>query len=159
MFSRHRHMLNIAVPQVLGNLLHTLVIYTDFLMVSKLSAQAIVAVGIGMQIWGLFYASMSLIYTGQNTLMSHSIGAKSYLKASMLLSSLLIFVMLLSIPMVLFWQNFGIQVFEIFDADPKVLELGKSYLMILFIAIPLEYVNSIFFTAMVAYNAPFFSDH
>jgi putative MATE family efflux protein len=143
-------MLNIAVPQVLGNLLHTLVIYTDFLMVSKLSAQAIVAVGIGMQIWGLFYASMSLIYIGQNTLMSRFIGAKSYLKASMLLSSLLIFVMLLSIPMVLFWQNFGIQVFEIFDADPKVLELGKSYLMILFIAIPLEYVNSIFFTAMVA---------
>ncbi len=51
MFSRHRHMLNIAVPQVMGNLLHTLVIYTDFLMVSKLSAEAIVAVGVGMQIW------------------------------------------------------------------------------------------------------------
>jgi putative MATE family efflux protein len=143
-------MLNIAVPQVLGNLLHTLVIYTDFLMVSKLSAEAIVAVGVGMQIWGLFYASMALIYTGQNTLMSRFVGAKAYTKASMLLSSLLIFVMLLSIPTILFWQNIGIQIFEMIDTDPKVFELGKDYLMTLFIAIPLEYVNSIFFTAMVA---------
>jgi len=150
MFSRHRHMLNIAIPQVMGNLLHTLVIYTDFLMVSKLSAEAIVAVGVGMQIWGLFYASMSLIYTGQNAIMSRLIGAKAYMKASMLLSSLLIFVMILSIPTILFWQNLGIKIFELFDANPTVLELGKSYLMILFLAIPLEYVNSILFTAIVA---------
>jgi len=150
MFSRHRHMLNIALPQVMGNLLHTMVIYTDFLMISKLSAEAIVAVGVGMQIWGLFYASMSLIYTGQNSIMSRFIGAKAYTKASMLLSTLLIFVMILSIPTILFWQNIGIGVFEIFDSDAKVLELGKSYLMTLFLAIPLEYVNSIFFTAMVA---------
>jgi putative MATE family efflux protein len=143
-------MLNIAVPQVLGNLLHTLVIYTDFLMVSKLSAEAIVAVGVGMQIWGLFYASMALIYTGQNTLMSRFVGARAYTKASMLLSSLLIFVLILSMPTILFWQNIGIEIFEMFDSDPKVLELGKSYLMTLFIAIPLEYANSIFFTAMVA---------
>ncbi len=152
MLSRHRHMLNIAVPQVLGNLLHTLVVYTDFLMVSQLSKEAIVAVGIGMQIWGLFYASMSLIYTGQNTLMSRFIGANEYKRASILLSTLLIFVVVLSLPVTIFWKSFGLYLFELFEANQVVMHLGKTYLSMIFTAILLAYVNSIFFISFITHG-------
>ncbi len=147
MLSRHKKVLRIAVPVTLNNLLHTMVIYTDFAMVSRLNTDAIVAVGLGMQVWGMFYATMSLIYTGQNALMSRFVGAGEYRRASMVISTLLIFVAVISLPVILFWNYVGLWVFDLFGASPSVDELAQAYLTIVFIAIPFEYVNSIFFTA------------
>ncbi len=147
MLSQHKKVLSIAVPVALNNLLHTMVIYTDFAMVSRLSADAIVAVGLGMQVWGMFYASISLIYTGQNALMSHFVGAKEYKRASMVISTLLIFAALISLPVIFFWNYVGLWIFDLFGASVSVTALAGEYLTILFIAIPFGYANSIFFTA------------
>lgn len=147
MLSRHIKVLRIAVPVVLNNLLHTLIIYTDFAMVSRLSADAIVAVGLGMHVWGMFYASMALIYTGQNALMSRFVGAGEYKRASMVISTLLIFVTLISVPVIFFWNYVGLWIFDLFGASASVTALAQAYLTIVFISIPFEYINSIFFTA------------
>ncbi len=147
MSSRHRKVLRIAVPVALNNLLHTLVVYTDFAMVSRLGADAIVAVGLGIQVWGIFYATMALIYTGQNALMSRFVGAREYRRASMVISTLLVFVALISLPVILFWHYVGIEIFGLFGASDSVTTLAEAYLTILFIAIPFAYISSIFFTA------------
>ncbi len=145
---RHRRVLHIAVPVVLNNLLHTLVVYTDFAMVSRLSADAIVAVGLGMQVWGIFYATMALIYTGQNALMSRFVGAGMYKKASMVISTLFWFVAVIALPVILFWQYIGVHTFELFGASESVVRLAEAYLTVLFMTAPFAYMNSIFFSAL-----------
>jgi Na+-driven multidrug efflux pump len=92
-------------------------------MVSRLSADAIVAVGFGMQVWGIFYATIALIYTGQNALMSRFVGDGMYKKASMVISTLFWFVAAIALPVILFWQYIGVHTFGVYIglvADPMV---------------------------------------
>ena len=150
MVSRHRRLLGIALPVVAGNLVHTLVLYTDFFMVAKVSAEAIVAVGIGMQIWGLFYGMMALVYTGESALLSRFVGGRQYLKGASLVSTLLIVMLILSAPIIWFWQSVGVHLFAFLGADAAVQHEGVRYLHLLFWMVPFVSVNIIIYNLLTA---------
>jgi putative MATE family efflux protein len=150
MLSRHRRLLGIALPVVASNLVHTLVLYTDFFMVGKLSSEAIVAVGMGLQIWGLFYAATAIIYTGESALLSRFVGGKQYAKGASLVSTLLIVVVGISVPIILFWQAIGRDLFILLGADAAVTHEGVRYLYTLFWSVPFVLVNIILYNVLTA---------
>ncbi len=150
--STHRRVLRMAIPLVFNLLLDVVVVYTDFFMVAKLGEDAIAAVGMGMQIWGIYYAMLSLFYTGQNALMTRMVGAKAYKRASITLSTLLIFGAFVSLPMLMIWKYVAEHIFIWFHAPQSVLGLGEAYIGTLAFVAPLILFNAIFEAAMSAYG-------
>ncbi len=150
--SAHRRVLHMATPLVFNLLLDVVVIYTDFFMVAKLGEDAIAAVGMGMQIWGIYYAMLALFYTGQSALMTRLIGANEYKRASMTLCTILIFGAIISIPMIVSWNYVGRNIFVWFHAPQSVLAPGEAYIGTLALVAPLILFNSVFETALSAYG-------
>ena len=150
--SAHRRVLHMATPLVFNLLLDVVVVYTDFFMVAKLGEDAIAAVGMGMQIWTIYYAMLSLFYTGQNALMTRMIGAKAHKRASMTLSTVLIFGAFVSVPMMLLWHYVAEHIFIWFHAPQSVLVPGEAYIGTLAFVAPLILFNAVFESALSAYG-------
>ena len=150
--SAHRRVLHMATPLVFNLLLDVVVVYTDFFMVAKLGEDAIAAVGMGMQIWGIYYAMLSLFYTGQSALMTRMVGAGEYTRASMTLSTILRFGAFVSVPMILLWNYVGAHIFIWFHAPQSVQIPGEAYIGTLAFVAPLILFNSVFDSALSAYG-------
>lgn len=148
----HKTVLRMATPLVFNLLLDVLVVYTDFFMVARLGSDAISAVGMGAQIWSIYYAMLALFYTGENAILSRFVGAKAYKKASITLSTILIFAVVISIPLIISWNYVGQNIFYWFDAPQSVVTLGQEYIKTLAFVAPLMLLNSVFDTAMSAYG-------
>ncbi len=150
--SAHRRVLHLATPLVFNLLLDVLVVYTDFFMVAGLGEEAIAAVGMGTQIWGICYAISALFYTGQSALLTRFVGAKEPLRASMTLSSTLLFAIATSLPLIFAWNYLGHHIFIWFGAPEGVMREGAAYIGTLAVVAPLIILNAIFDSAFSAYG-------
>jgi len=148
----HREVLRMATPLVFNLLLDVAVVYTDFFMVAKLGSDAISAVGMGGQIWSIYYALLTLFYTGQSAIMTRYIGAKAYKKASLTLSTFILFGMAIGMPLMVIWYYLGANIFVWFGAPEGVLTLGQIYVQTMTLVAPLMILNAIFDTAITAYG-------
>ena len=148
----HRVVLRMATPLVFNLLLNIMVVYTDFFMVAKLGSDAIAAVGMGGQIWMIYYAMLALFYTGGNAILSRFVGAKEYIRASIALSTIIIFAVAISLPLIISWSYLGEHIFYWFGAPKGVIDLGAAYIKTLSLVAPLMLLNSVFDTAFAAYG-------
>ena len=145
---KHKKILSLAIPAALNSLLDMLQIITDLIMVGRISAFAIAAVGLGLQSLMFVFAILTLLHVGTSAILSRFVGAGRMKRASLGLSSLLRFAFYLSIPVALLWYFLSPMVFVWFGTAKEVIELGSSYVTILTIMLPFIFVKMVFVTAL-----------
>jgi len=148
--SKHQKILKLAVPAAINSLLDMLQVITDLIMVGRISAFAVAAVGLGLQSLTFVFAILTLLHVGTAALLSRFVGAKKMKPASSALSTLLRFAFFLSLPMMLLWYILASHVYVWFGTDIEVVALGEDYVQMLTWMLPFVFVKLVFVTALNA---------
>ena len=125
-------------------------VITDLIMVGRISAFAVAAVGLGLQSLTFVFAILTLLHVGTAALLSRFVGAGKMKRASTGLSTLLRFAFFLSIPMMLLWYVLASNVYVWFGTVKEVIILGEDYVQMLTLMLPFVFVKLVFVTALNA---------
>ena len=125
-------------------------VITDLIMVGRISAFAVAAVGLGLQSLMLVFAILTVLHIGTSALLSRFVGAGQMQRASVGLSTLLRFAFFLSLPMMLLWYFLASNVYVWFGTAPEVIALGEDYVQMLTWMLPFVFVKLVFVTALNA---------
>jgi putative MATE family efflux protein len=147
---KHQKVLKLSLPAAFNSLLDMLQIITDLIMVGRLSAFAVAAVGLGLQLLMFVFAILTLLHVGTSALLSRFVGAKQMTRASTGLATLLRFALFLSLPMMLLWYVLASHVYVWFGTVPEVVALGESYVQVLTWMMPFVFMKLVFVTALNA---------
>jgi putative MATE family efflux protein len=147
---KHQKILKLSIPAAVNSLLDMLQVITDLIMVGRISAFAVAAVGLGLQSLTFLFAMLTLLHVGTSALLSRFIGAGYNKRASTGLSTLLRFALFLSFSVMLFWYVLASYVYVWFGTDFQVVELGESYVQVLTFMLPFVFVKLVFVTALNA---------
>lgn len=148
--SAHQKILRLSIPAAINSLLDMLQVITDLIMVGRLSAFAVAAVGLGLQSMMFVFAILTLLHVGTSAILSRFIGGGQIKRASMGLSTLLAFALFLSLPVSTLWYFFSAQIYVWFDTDPGVIALGVSYVQVLTFMMPFVFIKLVFVSALNA---------
>lgn len=125
-------------------------VITDLIMVGRISAFAVAAVGLGLQSLTFVFAILTLLHVGTSALLSRFAGSGHNKRASTGLSTLLQFAFYLSLPMMLLWYILASHVYVWFGTDTQVVALGKDYVQTLTWILPFVLIKLVFVTALNA---------
>lgn len=125
-------------------------VITDLIMVGRISAFAVAAVGLGLQSLMLVFAILTVLHIGTSALLSRFVGAGQMHRASVGLSTLLRFAFFLSLPIMLLWYFLASNVYVWFGTAPEVIALGEDYVQMLTWMLPFVFVKLVFVTALTA---------
>ncbi len=117
-------------------------------MVGRISAFAVAAVGLGLQSLMFLFAMLSLLHIGTSALLSRFVGAGQMNRASAGLSTLLHFVLYISLPLMVLWYFFASNVYVWFGTVPEVIRLGEEYVQTLTWMLPFVLGKLVFVTAL-----------
>ncbi len=145
---KHKKILSLAIPAALNSLLDMLQVITDLIMVGRISAFAVAAVGLGLQNLMFVFAVLTLLHVGTSALLSRFIGGGRINQASLGLSSLLRFAFYLSLPVTALWYLLSPMIYVWFGTASEVIELGSSYVSILTWMLPFIFIKMVFVTAL-----------
>jgi len=124
----------IAWPIILTNMLYVLVGIVDFKMVGSLGITSIAAVGMSRQVMMFIMILMIAVSGGSSVLVAHAYGAKDQQKVSRTAGQSVTFMILAALfiimPLGLFLSK---PILILLGAETQVVELGYSYLKILFL--------------------------
>lgn len=143
-----RKILNLSIPAALNSLLDMLQVITDLVMVGRISAASIAAVGMSLQVVGFLYAVLTIFYVGTNALISRLFGANEQKELSLAVYSLLIFAVILSIPASFVWYFASDYLHLLMGAQEEVALLGADYLGMLTIALPAIFIKYVLTSAL-----------
>ena len=147
---KHQKILKISIPAAINSLLDMLQVVTDLIMVGRLSAFAVAAVGLGLQSLMFIFAVLTLLHVGTSALLSRFVGAKRIKRASTGLSTLLRFAWVLSLPVMVIWYFVASHIYVWFGTVPQVVALGEDYVQMLTWMLPFVFVKLVFVTALNA---------
>ncbi len=125
-------------------------VITDLIMVGRISAFAVAAVGLGLQSLMFVFAILTVLHVGTSALLSRFVGAKQMNRASVGLSTLLRFAFFLSLPMMLLWYLLASHIYVWFGTVAEVVVLGEGYVQMLTWMLPFIFVKLVFVTALNA---------
>jgi len=125
-------------------------VITDLIMVGRISAFAVAAVGLGLQSLMFVFAVLTLLHVGTSALLSRFVGAGRMKRASMGLSTLLRFAFILSLPVMLAWYYLASNIYVWFGTAPEVTELGADYVQMLTWMLPFIFMKLVFVSALNA---------
>jgi putative MATE family efflux protein len=125
-------------------------VITDLIMVGRISAFAVAAVGLGLQSLMFVFAVLTLLHVGTSALLSRFIGAGKIKRASMGLSTLLRFALLLSLPVMAAWYYLASNIYVWFGTAPEVVALGADYVQMLTWMLPFIFMKLVFVSALNA---------
>lgn len=123
-------------------------VMADLIMVGRISAASIAAVGMSLQVVGLLYAGLTVFYVGTNSLISRLHGAEEHRNLSSAVYSLLLFALVLSLPATLVWYLLSDQLLLLMGATETVAELGGGYLGWLSLALPAIFIKYVLVSAL-----------
>ena len=147
---KHQKILKLSIPAAINSLLDMLQVITDLIMVGRISAFAVAAVGLGLQSLMFVFAILTLLHVGTSALLARFAGAGYKKRASTGLSTLLQFAFYLSLPMMLLWYFLASHVYVWFSTAPQVVALGEAYVQMLTWMLPFVFVKLVFVTALNA---------
>jgi putative MATE family efflux protein len=148
--AKHKKILGISLPAAFNSLLDMFQVITDLIMVGTISAFAVAAVGLGLQSLVFLFAMLTLFHIGTNALISRFYGAKKMRQASLALGTLLRFVLLASLPILIFWYFGASYVYVLFGTDQEVIDLGSNYVHVLTIMLPFVFMKLVMVSALNA---------
>jgi len=125
-------------------------VITDLIMVGRISAFAVAAVGLGLQSLMFVFAVLTLLHVGTSALLSRFVGAKRMKRASMGLSTLLRFAFMLSLPVMAAWYYLASNIYVWFGTAPEVTALGADYVQMLTWMLPFIFMKLVFVSALNA---------
>lgn len=145
---KHQKILKLSIPAAINSLLDMLQVITDLIMVGRISAFAVAAVGLGLQSLMLIFAVLTVLHVGTSALLSRFVGAKRMKRASIGLSTLLRFALFLSIPAMILWYFLASNIYTWFGTSPEVVSLGEDYVQMLTWMMPFVFVKLVFVSAL-----------
>ncbi len=146
--AKHQKILKISIPAALNSLMDMLQVITDLIMVGRISAFAVAAVGLGLQSLMFVFAILTLLHVGTSALLSRFVGARRMKRASMGLSTLLRFAFMLSLPVMLAWYYLASNIYVWFGTAPEVVALGADYVQMLTWMLPFVFMKLVFVSAL-----------
>jgi len=123
-------------------------VITDLIMVGRLSAFAVAAVGLGLQSLMFIFAVLTVLHVGTSALLSRFVGAQRFKRASIGLSTLLRFAFFLSFPAMAAWYFLASKIYVWFGTVPEVVVLGESYVQMLTWMLPFVFLKMVFVSAL-----------
>ena len=147
---KHQKILKLSIPAAINSLLDMLQVITDLIMVGRISAFAVAAVGLGLQSLMFVFAILTLLHVGTSALLSRFVGAGRMKRASTGLSTLLRFAFFLSLPIMVIWYFVASNIYVWFGTAPEVVALGEDYVQMLTWMLPFVFVKLVFVTALNA---------
>jgi len=145
---KHQKILKLSIPAAVNSLLDMLQVITDLIMVGRISAFAVAAVGLGLQSLVFVFAILTLLHVGTSALLSRFVGTGQMKRASAGLSTLLRFAFFLSLPLMVLWYFLASNVYVWFGTVPEVITLGEDYVQMLTWMLPFVFVKMVFVTAL-----------
>ena len=145
---KHQKILKLSVPAAINSLLDMLQVITDLIMVGRISAFAVAAVGLGLQSLMFIFAILTLFHVGTSALLSRFVGAGQMKRASVGLSTLLRFALMVSVPAAVGWYFFSSHIYVWFGTAPEVVALGESYVQVLTLMMPFVFMKLVFVSAL-----------
>ena len=145
---KHQKILKLSIPAAINSLLDMLQVVTDLIMVGRISAFAVAAVGLGLQSLMLVFAVLTVLHVGTSALLSRFVGAGRMKRASIGLSTLLRFALMLSIPAMIAWYFLASNIYAWFGTAPEVVALGESYVQMLTWMMPFIFMKLVFVSAL-----------
>lgn len=145
-----KKILNIALPSGANSFLDIFVVAISMFFIGKLSSEHIVAVGIGLNFFMLFYAINAIFYIGTNAQVSRFFGANDKENARAVFSTLFIGAFAMCFPLLLV-AFYGYPKFlNWIDLGEKSRELSETYIKTgLYILAPLL-LKSVIISALAA---------
>jgi putative MATE family efflux protein len=126
----------LAWPVIITFLLESLVGLIDTLMVGRLGAAAVAAVGIGAQILSAVSVAMTAIGTGTLALVARHVGAQQHRDAEHVLLQSILAAMALSLIGIVPVIAFAPQLVQLFGVDASVVEQGGPFVRLVMLSIP-----------------------
>lgn len=126
----YKMLMSLAIPIVLQNLLVASLNLLDSIMVGNLGEKAIASVGIANQYYMLFYNTAHGFIMGAGIFVAQYWGKKDIKNIYKFMGLSLIFAMAVTLLFLGGAIFFPKNIMEIFTKDSEVIELGKSYLLI-----------------------------
>ncbi len=145
---KHQKILKLSIPAAINSLLDMLQVVTDLIMVGRISAFAVAAVGLGLQSLMLVFAVLTVLHVGTSALLSRFVGAGRMKRASIGLSTLLRFAFMLSIPAMVAWYFFASNIYVWFGTAPEVVALGEDYVQMLTWMMPFIFIKMVFVSSL-----------
>lgn len=145
---KHQKVLRLSIPAAINSLLDMLQVITDLIMVGRISAFAVAAVGLGLQSLMFMFAVLTLLHVGTSALLSRFVGAGLMQRASAGLATLLRFAFYISIPFSLLWYFFASKLYIWFGTAPEVVALGTEYVQMLTWMMPFVFMKLVFVSAL-----------
>ena len=145
---KHQKILKLSIPAAINSLLDMLQVVTDLIMVGRISAFAVAAVGLGLQSLMLVFAVLTVLHVGTSALLSRFVGAGRMKRASIGLSTLLRFAFMLSIPAMVAWYFFASHIYVWFGTAPEVVALGEDYVQMLTWMMPFIFIKMVFVSSL-----------
>ena len=146
--AKHQKILKLSIPAAINSLLDMLQVITDLIMVGRISAFAVAAVGLGLQSLMLIFAILTVLHVGTSALLSRFVGAQRMKRASIGLSTLLRFAFFLSLPAMIAWYFLASNIYVWFGTAPEVVALGEDYVQILTWMMPFIFMKLVFVSAL-----------
>ncbi|MBU7013308.1 MAG: MATE family efflux transporter [Theionarchaea archaeon] len=125
-----RDILALAWPAVIDNLLHTLTLTADMIMVGSLGADYLASVGLGGQVVFIFQSLMIAVTAGTVAMVARSIGEENIEQARHVLEQSLVSGAAGAFLLTPFLYFFAGGLLQIYQAEKEVLALGSQYLEI-----------------------------
>jgi len=147
---KHQKVLKLSIPAAINSLLDMLQVITDLVMVGRISAFAVAAVGLGLQSLMFIFAVLTVLSVGTSALLSRFVGAKRFQRASLGLSTLLRFAFFLSIPAMIVWYSLASHIYSWFGTVSEVIALGEDYVQMLTWMMPFIFIKLVFVSALNA---------
>jgi putative MATE family efflux protein len=131
-----RKILELAWPAILGNFMQTVVNIVDLIMVGRLGATSVAAVGLGGQLLWFLNALMIAVSVGTTALVARFIGAEKKEDAEHVLVQSLMLVLVLASVLTVFWYAFAETALLLIGASAEVADIGSTYIRIVFLSTP-----------------------
>ena len=144
--------LKLAIPISINVLLNMGIMLVDTYVVSQFGKEAVSGVAIVQYVWGLLQALIIVFSSGGKALITRFIGAKSFKKASLIVSTLLAVALLSSIVLMILFAILPQVVLLFLGVDGAVSHTAKIYGFILLFEVPFVVIDSVIDTAMVSYG-------
>ncbi len=125
-----KDILGLAWPAIVDNFLHTLTHTVDMVMVGRLGASYLAAVGLGGQVLFIFQSLMIAVTVGTVAMVARSIGEQDKVRARNVLEQCLFFGALIAFTATPFLSFYAGDFLHIYRAEEEVLTIASHYLEI-----------------------------
>lgn len=125
-------------------------ILIDLIMVGSLGVAALAAIGLGMQFVMVLNVIMTLYVVGGNAVIARYIGSKRFHRANIAFFNLILLALVFSLFTLVFGYTLAENFYLWMGTGPEVAGLGKVYLQVLCLGMPLIFLDALFFNALSA---------